>query len=94
MTQAPQRRLNGREIGLLRFLAMHALRSPGIPVVALKKSDRIAVTPLWRRRLVDCWYRQVPGEAPALQGPYSTLSHAGLRLAEAFARPREELHHE
>ncbi len=88
MTPSAQaRRLNGREIKLLRFLAMHALRSHGISGVTLKPSDRAVIIPLWRRGLVNTWFRQVPNCSPSPQGPYFTLSHAGLRLAESFMRP-------
>lgn len=83
----PYRRLTGREINLLRFLAMHALKLSGMAGVMLSRRDRGLAAPLWRRGLINCWYRQAPETTPSLQGPYFSLSHAGLRLAEKFTRP-------
>jgi hypothetical protein len=43
--------------------------------------------PLWRRGLIEIWYRQSPDSQPSLQGPYYGLSIAGASLAARFIHP-------
>jgi hypothetical protein len=40
--------------------------------------------PLWRRGLIEIWYRQSPDSQPSLQGPYYGLSIVGASLAAHF----------
>lgn len=73
------RRLNGRQIGVLRSLIR---RAGATARVSLYRGQRPAAVSLWRRGLVEVWYRQVPGDA--MQGPYFALTIAGWQLASAF----------
>jgi hypothetical protein len=82
------RRLNQKEIGLVRMLFRRAERLSQSFGVALTRHERRVAAPLWRRGIVNCWYRQAPDTAPSLQGPYFTLSALGQRLAAVFTRPR------
>jgi len=79
------RRLTGREIGLLRWLVVRC----GLGgVVSLRRWQRAIAVYLWRRELVQVWYRQSPdGE---LQGPFFGLSVAGRNLALLFTAPRAQ----
>jgi len=57
--------------------------------VSLARWQRKFVVTLWRRDLVEIWYRQSPATDPALQGPYYRLTINGARLAELlFPAPR------
>lgn len=81
----PWKRLNGREIALLRYLGTMA---SFCFAVSIGRPLRPVAASLCRRRIVECWYRQVPDCEPSLQGPYFSLTHHGARLARAFLRPR------
>jgi hypothetical protein len=80
------RRLSQGEIGVLRSLIRRS--GAGGAAVTLSRWQRRLVVELWRRQLVYVWYRQAPETVPSLQGPYFSLSIAGLRLASLFAAPR------
>jgi len=82
-------RLTGHEINILRSIIR---RSGGRPVT-LSRFHRRLVAPLWRRGLIEAWYRQAPENTPSLQGPLFTLSIAGARLAACFAQPRSSEPH-
>jgi hypothetical protein len=83
MSDAAFRRLTQAEIAVLRYLTSHG--AAGRPVT-LPLRLREVVVPLWRMRLVEVWYRQVPEDQPSLQGAYYTLSMAGVRRAAPFFR--------
>ena len=74
-------RLTNSQIILMRTLA-----KCGGAVRAVKIADwmRKSALPLWRRGLVEIWYRQSPGDQPSLQGPYYGLTIFGARLADSF----------
>lgn len=77
-------RLNWRQINLLRFLGMRC----GLGgLIRLARWQRTLAVPLWRRELIEIWYRQSP--EGTLQGPYFGLSFIGRKLAIAFCSPRE-----
>lgn len=80
-----RRRLNGREIWILRHLRRAAAEAFA---VRLNRMQRHVAAPMWRGGLVNAWYRQAPSLTPSLQGPYFNLSAAGARLAVKFTRPR------
>jgi len=82
-----RRRLVQNEIEVLRSLARRS--QAGGTAVSLPAYLREAVAPLWRWQLVEVWYRQAADADPALQGPYFSLTLAGLRLALVFAAPRQ-----
>jgi hypothetical protein len=49
---------------------------------------RERAVPLWRRELVEIWWKQVPGKSQ--RGPYFSLSVDGHRLAGAILAGRDE----
>jgi hypothetical protein len=71
--------LSRSEINVLKRLAIHCGAGGN---VMLGERFRASALPLWRRGLVQVWYRQSP--ECGLQGPYFGLSMAGSRLAAAF----------
>ncbi len=84
-----RRRLHGEQIALLRHLGRRALHSHGIAGVSLSKAERAIAVKLWRRGLVNIWFRKVPSNQPSLQGPFFAPSHVGMRLAEQCLYPSQ-----
>jgi hypothetical protein len=77
-------RLDNFQIAILRSLA---IRGGNGRAITLKTGQRTSALPLWRRGIVEIWYRQSPDEQPSLQGPYYALTIIGARLAAAFLNP-------
>jgi hypothetical protein len=80
-------RLSNRQIETLKHLAICCGNGGQ---VTLTRDQREAMQPLWRRGLVEVWYRQSPDANPSLQGPFYRLSAAGWRLTQSIlvaARP-------
>jgi hypothetical protein len=76
-------RLTGGQIALLRNLAVRC----GLGgLVSVNRWQRSIALALWRRGLIEIWYRQAVEDT--LQGPYFGLSVAGRRLALVFTAPR------
>lgn len=73
-------RLTSRQIAVLRILLKFGAST--IPVSLHVTLRRIVIT-LWRRELVQIWYRQ--SIHTSLQGPFVSLTIVGARLASAFA---------
>jgi hypothetical protein len=79
------RRLTGAQINLLRNLAIRC----GLGgLVSVARWQRTIALSLWRRGLVEVWYRQAVEDT--LQGPYFGLSVAGRHLALLFTAPRAQ----
>jgi hypothetical protein len=76
-------RLRGGQINLLRFLAVRCAMGG---MIVLARWQRAIAISLWRRGLVEVWYRQAVDDT--LQGPFFGLSIAGRRLAFLFTAPR------
>jgi len=76
-------RLNRRQIMLLKTLARHG----GHRAIAIARYLQDIAATMWRRELVEIWYRQVP-EQPSLRGPFYALSLAGWKLASSFLDDR------
>ena len=78
-------RLNTIQIAIMRSLV---LRGGSVRPVSLERTWHRKFTPaLLRRGLIEIWYRQSPGETPALQGPYFGLTIGGAQLASHFINP-------
>jgi hypothetical protein len=78
-------RLTAIQVSIVRSLAK---RGGTIRPVSLEKSwHQKFVLPLLKRGLIEIWYRQSPGETPALQGPYFGLTIGGAQLASHFLNP-------
>lgn len=72
-------RLNDTEIIILRSLMM---RGGSVRPVSVPKWHRKPAIPLWRRRLVDVWFRKVPGEGSF--GPLFSLTIIGAQVASTL----------
>lgn len=72
-------RLSSREIVVIRTLLKRGAQH--LPI-SLRKWKRKFVTALWRRGLIDIWYRQSL-DGP-LQGPFYTLTIHGAYIAATF----------
>lgn len=77
---AARERLNNGQIILLRSL----VRRGGGRAVSIDRWRRRSAATLWRRGLIEIWYRQSPDEQPSLQGPYYSLTMNGFHLASHF----------
>jgi hypothetical protein len=67
---------------------MLAKHGGGRAVAIARYLQGVAAT-LWRRDLVEIWYRQVPDEQPSMRGPFYTLSLSGWNLASRFLDDRK-----
>lgn len=77
-------RLDHRQIAIMESLIK---RGGSVRAVSLDRKYRERVVPLWRRGLIEVWYRQNSGGGPSLQGPYYGLTIAGAKLASHFLHP-------
>ncbi len=75
-------RLTDKQIMLLRFLAK---RGAQIRAVTLARWQRVIAVALWRRGLIEMWWRTVPDDT--MQGPYFGLTIVGARVASSFLNP-------
>lgn len=72
-------RLSNLQIIILRSLLK---RGADVRPVSLQTWMRRATVHLWRRGLIEVWYRQVPDHGS--RGPFYSLTIVGARLAEQF----------
>lgn len=81
------RRLTGREVNLMLALAMRGgITRP----ISLERDYRLAVMPLWRRQLVELWFRRPPAEQSSqMHGPFYRLTDSGAQLALAIHEKRK-----
>lgn len=56
--------------------------------MTLKPKQREIAVPLWRRELLEIWWRQAADDRS--RGPYFSLTAAGYQLACALLSAREE----
>jgi hypothetical protein len=75
-------RLTNSQIILLRSLIK---RGASIRAVTIAQWQRVVALPLWRRGLIDMWWRGVPDDS--MRGPYFGLTIVGARLASEFVNP-------
>ena len=78
-------RLTSSQIVLLRSLVRRGGATRAITLDY--RWQRKPALPLWRRGLLEVWYRQTPSEVPSLQGPYYALTVIGAQLASSFVTP-------
>lgn len=74
-------RLSRSQIIILRSLAK---RGADTRAISIQKWQREPAIPLWRRGIVEIWYRQSPNAGPSLLGPFYGLTIAGAKLASNF----------
>lgn len=79
-------RLDNRDIALLLYI-MQRVGLCGR--LHLPPKRRTRVVPLWRRHLLEVWYRCAPDEG-CMHGPYINLTVEGHRLAAALLAARDE----
>lgn len=72
-------RLSNRQIATLKHLAVCCANGGQ---VTLTRDQREAMVPLWRREIVEIWYRHVPGERS--RGPFFRPSDSGWYLIRAI----------
>jgi hypothetical protein len=79
-------RLDNKQIVVMRRLIQHGATGRGI---VLPRWMRRSCIPLWRRGLVEIWYRQNPVDLPAADGPFFRLTDIGAHVAlKFFPAPR------
>jgi hypothetical protein len=79
-------RMDNRDVGLL----MHIMQRSGLcGRMTLPPQRRSRVVPLWRRGLIEVWYRCAPDEG-CMHGPYFNLTVDGHRVAAAILAKRED----
>lgn len=75
-------RLTNSEIVIMRSLFKRG--GGATPISLLSWMQRFALN-LWRRGLIEIWYRQ--SIDAGLVGPFCTLTLHGARMAQSFFRP-------
>ena len=76
--------------GQVRCL-LHLARFGGSHPITVPKDLRPIALTLVRRDLAEMWYRQTPGQVPAMRGPFFALSTGGGRLAGCFPDDRDKV---
>ncbi|EJN14710.1 hypothetical protein PMI42_01683 [Bradyrhizobium sp. YR681] len=72
-------RLSERQIATLKQLAVTCGNGGQ---ATLTRDQREAMTPLWRRHLIEIWYRHLPGERP--RGPFFKPTDMGWALIRSI----------
>ena len=72
-------RLSNRQITTLKQLAICCGNGGQ---ATLMRDQREAMVPLWRRELIEIWYRHMPGEAS--RGPFFRPTESGWHLITAI----------
>lgn len=73
-------RLSNRQIATLKHLAICCADGGQ---VTLTRDQREAMTPLWRKNIVEIWWRKSPTER-AMQGPFFRPTERGFALINAI----------
>jgi hypothetical protein len=74
-----EQRLSERQIATLKQLAMTCAAGGQ---ATLTRDQREAMVPLWRRELIEIWYRHLPGERP--RGPFFRQTEGGWLLIRSI----------
>lgn len=77
-------KLSRFEIVVLRMIAMHGGSSRPI---RLHQKFGEPICKLWRRGIVEIWWRNPPSNLPMPRGPFYALTVYGARIADAFLHP-------
>lgn len=77
-------RLDNGQIVLMRSLLQ---RGGALKAISINTWQRKSAVPLWRRGLIEIWYRQSPDNSPSFQGPYYALTIFGAKIASYFLDP-------
>lgn len=79
-------RLSNRQIAALRHLAICCGNGGQ---VTLTRDQRECLVPLWRREIVEIWYRHIPGERA--RGPFFRPTGHGWNLVNAILAARPQI---
>jgi hypothetical protein len=79
MSVTPKERLSNRQIATLKQLAICCAK--GDPIT-LTRDEREAMQPLWRRGLIEIWFRCLPDEG-ITRTPFFRPSASGWRLIQS-----------
>lgn len=80
-------RLSGREVNMMLALAT---RGGIVMPISMERDHREVVVPLWRRQLVELWFRRPPAEhSSQMHGPFYRLTNSGAQLALAIHEKRK-----
>lgn len=82
-------RLSNRQIATLKHLAICCAENNQ---VTLTRDQREAMVPLWRRELIEIWYRSIPGERS--RGPFFRPTGSGWHLIRAIFAGGQPQHSE
>jgi hypothetical protein len=82
LTNSP--RLSNRQIVTLKQLAVCCGNGGQ---VTLTRDQRESMVPLWRRELIEIWYRQIPGERQ--RGPFFRPTEFGWHLIRSILAAAE-----
>lgn len=74
-----KQRLSNRQIATLKHLAVCC--QSGVQVT-LTRDQREAMVPLWRRELIELWYRHFPGERA--RGPFFRPTESGWHMIRSI----------
>jgi hypothetical protein len=80
-------RLSNLQIVIMRSLFKRGGTATPISLFAWQHRSTLD---LWRRGLIEIWYKQAADANPSLRGPFYTLTIAGTRLAQSFFRTHKE----
>lgn len=80
-------RLSNLQIVIMRSLFKRG--GSATPISLLSWQHRSTLN-LWRRGLIEIWYKQAVDANPSLRGPFYSLTIAGTRLAQDFFYTRKE----
>lgn len=75
-----EQRLSQRQIATLKELAILCEKGA---LVTLSREQREAMGPLWRRGIVEMWFRCMPDEG-TVRSPFFRPSRSGLALISAI----------
>ncbi len=79
-------RLSQRQIATLKQLAVCTSNGGQ---ASLSPTQREAMAPLWRRGLIEVWFRMVPDEGS--RGPFYRPSTSGWNLIQALLSARSNM---
>ena len=80
-------RLTNSQIVIMRSL--FARGGSAMPISLFSWARRCTLH-LWRRGLIEIWYKQALDANPSLRGPFYSLTIAGARMAQTFFHSKME----
>lgn len=72
-------RLSNRQIATLKHLAICCAKGG---MTTLTRDERESMTPLWRKNIIEIWWKHMPNERP--RGPFFRPTERGFVLINAI----------